>query len=89
LGAGDSRLSHLLTPVRHGYHASANFKGELQPHPQHFPRENAEITVALIAGVMRGFERVVALPNPKDIEFRQPLQLLRRLKPSGPIGAIE
>ena len=45
--------------------------------------------VALIAGVMRGFERVVALPDPKDIEFPQPLQLFRKLKPSGPIGAIK
>jgi len=25
--------------------------------------------VALVAGVMQGFERVVALPDPKDIEF--------------------
>jgi hypothetical protein len=25
-------------------------------------------------GVMRGFERVVALPDPKDIEFPQPQQ---------------
>ena len=31
----------------------------------------SEILVALIAGVMRGFERVVALPDPKDIEFPQ------------------
>jgi hypothetical protein len=36
--------------------------------------------VALIAGVMRGFERVVALPDPKDIEFPQPLQAFHELK---------
>jgi hypothetical protein len=35
--------------------------------------EYARNLVALIAGVMRGFERVVALPDPKDIEFPQPL----------------
>ncbi len=48
-----------------------------------------EILVALIAGVMRGFERVVALPNLKDIEIPQPLQLLTKLKLSGPISAIK
>jgi len=30
--------------------------------------------VALNAGVMRRFKRVVALPDPKDIEFPQPQQ---------------
>jgi hypothetical protein len=30
--------------------------------------------VALNAGVMRRFQRVVALPDPKDIEFPQPQQ---------------
>jgi hypothetical protein len=30
--------------------------------------------VALDAGVMQRFERVVALPDPKDIEFPQPHQ---------------
>ena len=30
--------------------------------------------VALNAGVMRHFKRVVALPDPKDIEFPQPQQ---------------
>jgi hypothetical protein len=32
---------------------------------------------------MRGFERVVALPDSKDIEFPQPLQLFPKLQPSG------
>jgi hypothetical protein len=34
----------------------------------------ARSLVALNAGVMRRFERVVALPEPKDIEFPQPQQ---------------
>jgi hypothetical protein len=50
------------------------FSKERQPLPQHFPNGTREILVALIAGVMRGFERVVALPDPKDIQFPQPLQ---------------
>jgi hypothetical protein len=33
-----------------------------------------EVVVALNAGVMRRFKRVVALPDPKDIEFPQPQQ---------------
>jgi len=33
-----------------------------------------ECLVALNAGVMQRFERVVALPDPKDIEFPQPQQ---------------
>jgi hypothetical protein len=65
------------------------FSKELQPHPQHFPREYARSGVALIAGVMRGFERVVALPDPKEIEFPQPLQAFRELNPSGPVGTIK
>jgi hypothetical protein len=32
--------------------------------------------VALVAGVMRDFKRVVALPDSKDIEFPPPLQHL-------------
>jgi hypothetical protein len=55
------------TPVRHDDHDSAVSR-ERQPLPQHF----CEVLVALIAGVMRRFERVVALPDPKDIEFPQP-----------------
>jgi hypothetical protein len=39
----------------------------------HFPSEYAKSMVVLVAGVMRGLKRVVALPNPKDIEFPQPL----------------
>ena len=34
----------------------------------------ARCLVALNAGVMQRFERVVALPDPKDIEFPQPQQ---------------
>jgi hypothetical protein len=45
---------------------------------QLFPRYSQEgllqVLVALNAGVMRRFERVVALPEPKDIEFPQPQQ---------------
>jgi hypothetical protein len=55
----------------------------------HFPSEYAKSMVVLVAGVMRGLKRVVALPNPKDIEFPQPLQLFRKQTPSGPISAIE
>jgi len=58
-----------LTPVRHDFHESAVSR-ERQPLPQRF----CEAVVALIAGVMRRFERVVALPDPKDIEFPQPHQ---------------
>jgi hypothetical protein len=38
---------------------------------------------------MRGFERVVALPDPKDIEFPQPHQQFRELPALGPVSAIE
>jgi hypothetical protein len=56
-------------------HESA-FSRERRPFfLQHFPanlwRDNV---VALNAGVMRRFKRVVALPDPKDIEFPQPQQ---------------
>jgi hypothetical protein len=50
---------------------------ERQPLSQHIPMEYADSVVVLNAGVMRGFERVVALPDPKDIEFPQPPQLFR------------
>jgi len=53
------------------------FSKERQPRPRHFQKEYAKSLVTLNAGVMRGFERVVALPEPKDIEFPQPLQLFR------------
>ena len=36
---------------------------------QRFPSGFCEVLVALNAGVMQRFERVVALPDPKDIEF--------------------
>ena len=40
-----------------------------------FPRRAlARRLVALNAGVMRRFQRVVALPGPKDVEFPQPRQ---------------
>jgi hypothetical protein len=51
------------------------FSKERQPFSSAFPRRAlARCLVALNAGVMRRFERVVALPDPKDIEFPQPQQ---------------
>jgi hypothetical protein len=38
------------------------------------PAGSYEALVALNAGVMRRFKRVVALPDPKDIEFPKPQQ---------------
>jgi hypothetical protein len=51
-------------------------------------RSDARLVVALNAGVMRRFRRVVALPDPKDIEFPQPQQHFTTLG-SGPKRAIE
>jgi len=68
LGPGDSRLSHLSAPVRHDNHASAYFKGAATSSSA-FSGGICEILVALIAGVMRGFERVVALPTQKILNF--------------------
>jgi hypothetical protein len=61
LGQATKDLSP-FAPVRHAYHESA------------FSREQQPQGVALDAGVMQRFERVVALPDPKDIEFSQPHQ---------------
>jgi hypothetical protein len=77
-----------LAPVHHDYHASAFFKGAAT-FSSAFPLEYARTEVALIAGVMRGFERVVALPDPKDIEFPEPLQAFRELEPSSPVRTIQ
>jgi hypothetical protein len=72
----------------HGYHESAFFQrsGNLFLS---ISNGICQILVALIAGVMRGFERVVALPDSKDIEFPQPLQQSRKIQTSGPICAIK
>jgi hypothetical protein len=59
---GKRQKTQAFAPVRHAYHEPAFFKGV------------AALGVALNAGVMRRFERVVALPDPKDIEFPQPRQ---------------
>ena len=53
------------------------------------PAGSYEALVALNAGVMRRFERVVALPDPKDIEFPKPQQHFPSTIASGPIGTIE
>jgi len=47
------------------------FKGAAMRFPQQMPGGSA---FALNAGVMRRFQRVVALSDPKDIEFPQPQQ---------------
>ena len=64
-----------LTLVRLGRSHASAFSRERQPFPADFPtglmRGNV---VALNAGVMRRFKRVVALPNPKDLKFPQPQQ---------------
>ncbi|MFN2516316.1 MAG: hypothetical protein ABR556_08875 [Pyrinomonadaceae bacterium] len=65
-----------LTLVRHDYHESACFKGAAT-WPQYFPQGILRGVVALNTAVMRGFERVVALPDPKDIEFPQPHEYFR------------
>jgi hypothetical protein len=49
------------------------FKGAAT-FPQHFTKKVICEVVALNAGVMRRFQRVVALPDPKVIEFPQPQQ---------------
>jgi hypothetical protein len=54
-------------------HESA-FSTEQQLFPQHFTKKVICEVVALNAGVMRRFQRVVALPDPKVIEFPQPQQ---------------
>jgi hypothetical protein len=43
------------------------------------PAGSYEALVALNAGVMRRCERVVALPNPKDVEFPKPQQHFLKL----------
>jgi hypothetical protein len=54
---------------------SPRFQGSSDLFPQHFPTGLLRgYVVALNASVMRRFKRVVALPDPKDIEFPQPQQ---------------
>jgi hypothetical protein len=70
LGQATKEL-YLLTLLRHNYHEFACSKsGNLFLGISHSAL--ARCVVALNAGVMRRFERVVALPDPKDIEFPQP-----------------
>jgi hypothetical protein len=77
-----------LAPVRHDNHASAYSKGTATSSSA-FSFGLCEILVALIAGVMRGSERVVALTDAKDIEFPQPHQAFRELEPSSPVSTIK
>jgi hypothetical protein len=67
----------ILTPVRHEYHESARFKEAATFFLKISQRALARCVVALNVGVMRRFERVVALPDPKDREFPQPQQHFR------------
>jgi hypothetical protein len=62
------------TLERPGLSRVAFFKGAATFHLSIFLRILRGNLVALNAGVMRRFERVVALPDPKDIEFPQPQQ---------------
>jgi hypothetical protein len=72
LGQGTKKSSRTL--VHHLYHESACFK-EAATFSSTFPCGLMRgVLVALNAGVMQRFERVVALPDPKDIEFPQPRQ---------------
>jgi hypothetical protein len=58
----------------HDYHESARFKEAATISLGISQWTLARSVVALNAGVMQRFERVVALPDPKDIEFPQPQQ---------------
>jgi hypothetical protein len=62
--------------VRHDYHESACFK-ERQLFLGISQRVIARHVVALNAGVMRRFERVVALPDPKILNFPSRNSLFR------------
>jgi hypothetical protein len=50
------------------YHESPRYQRSGN-HPQYLPVGVSEVVVALNAGVMRRFERVVALPDPKILNF--------------------
>ncbi len=63
-----------FSPVRHAYHESA------------FSKERQSVGVALNAGVMQRFERVVALPDPKDIEFPSRIRALKPFPEPSPTG---
>jgi len=69
---GQARRFLLFAPTRHAFTRVRVFKGAAivsSAFPVNLPRGTA---VALNAGVMRRFQRVVALSDPKDIEFPQP-----------------
>jgi len=64
----DSIFERLFATI----HLSASFKGAVTISSAFANQAPARRLVALNTGVMRRFERVVALPDPKDIEFPQP-----------------
>jgi predicted lipoprotein len=70
---------------------SPRLSKERQPFPSAFPQWAIceGFAVTLNACVMRRFERVVALPDPKDIEIPQPQQYFPANPDSSPVGAIE
>ncbi len=72
LGQATKESSTYSASFAHSYHESACFKEAATLFLSIFPKGFCEVLVALITGVMRSFERVVALPDPKDIEFPQP-----------------
>ena len=76
IGAGYEDF-HLLAPVRHDLSRVRVFKGAATVFLSISQQNLRGNVVALNAGVMRRFERVVALPDPKDIEFPQPQQHFR------------
>ena len=79
LGSATTEVASLAL-VSHD-HESAHFKGAATKSLA-FPQwGSCEALVALNAGVMRRFERVVALPDPKDIEFPQPHQCFPEVLP--------
>jgi hypothetical protein len=59
-----------LTPFRRDNHELRAFQGS----GNLFLAVSCQASVALNAGVMQRCERVVALPDPKSIEFPQPQQ---------------
>jgi len=76
---GQARRFPFFAPTRHVFTKSA-FSKEQRFVSSAFPVNLLRGTaVALNAGVMRRFQRVVALSDPKDIEFPQPQQHFVRL----------
>jgi hypothetical protein len=80
----DSIFERLFATI----HLSASFKGAVTISSAFANQAPARRLVALNTGVMRRFERVVALPYPKDIEIPQPQQHFLQLC-SDPVSAIE